>query len=415
MALTRGPAPLLPVAEARARICAAMRVLPKETVGIAHAIGRVLATDVVARVTQPPLAVSAMDGYAVRAADVARVPTTLTQVGEVQAGAIYQGAIAAGETVRIFTGAPLPTGADAIVIQEDTTAEGTRITVNESAAQGRYVRPAGLDFTVGTVGIEAGKRLSPRDIGLAAAMNVPWLEVRRRPRVALLATGDEIVRPGEPVGPGQIVSSNALAMAAVLSENGADPIDLGIALDNRESLAQMAQGVRGADLLITMGGASVGEHDLVRAVLGERGLAIDFWQIAMRPGKPLMFGTLDGIPMIGVPGNPVSSLVCALVFVVPAIRALLGLAAAAAPDTIGARLGAALPANDRREDYLRATLDPGDNGIWVATPFATQDSSMLSTLAAATGLIVRPPLAPAAAAGDRVAVIPLPGTASPAI
>lgn len=408
MALARPSPTLLPVAVARARIVAAVSPTAKESISIAQAAGRVLASDVVARVTQPPVAISAMDGYAVRSSDVARVPTTLLNIGAVAAGESFLGAVGAGEAVRIFTGAPVPRGADAIVIQEDVDASGTSIVVRESALRGRYVRPAGLDFEVGAVGISSGKILTARDVGLAAAMNVPWIDVRRKPRVALLATGNEIVRPGESVGANQIVSSNALAMAAAIGANGGLPIDLGIALDTRESLAAMVAGAKGADLLVTMGGASVGDHDLVRAVLGERGLAIDFWQIAMRPGKPLMFGTIGGIPMIGVPGNPVSSLVCALIFVVPAVRAMLGLSDDPRAGRVPARLGADLDANDRREDYLRATLVPCAGDLPIATPFATQDSSMLSTLARADALLVRASLAPPAKAGDRVEVIPLP-------
>lgn len=404
---------MIPVAEAVARITAAFAPLPAETVPLAAARGRVLAEDAVARVTQPPFAVSAMDGYAVRAADTARPPVALREIGRVPAGGRFAGAVGPGETVRIFTGARVPDGADAVVIQENATADGGRIVVRKAAAAGAFVRPAGLDFRAGAVGLAAGRRLDARALGLAAAMNLPWLRVRRRPRVALLATGDEIAMPGEPVGANQIVSSNALALRAVVEGCGGEALDLGIARDDRESLRRHAAGARGADLLVTMGGASVGEHDLVRSALGDAGLALDFWKIAMRPGKPLMFGALGETRLLGLPGNPVSSLVCALVFLRPALGRMLGLAADAAPETRRARLGAALAANDERQDYLRAALDRRADGALVATPFARQDSSMLSLLAQAGCLVVRPPHAPAARRGAAVDVIPLEGGAPP--
>jgi len=397
---------MISVAEARARILAGLRPLPAETVSIADAHGRVTAEPVLARVTQPPADMSAMDGYAVRAADAATVPATLRRIGEAQAGLAFAGRVGPGEAVRIFTGAPVPEGADAIVIQEDTEADGSAIRVNEAASLGRHIRRAGLDFRAGAEGLAAGRRLAPADIGLVAAMNVPWLQVARRPRVALLATGDEIVRPGEPIGPSQIVSSNALALAALIRRAGGEPIDLGIARDEAASLAALAEGARGADLLVTLGGASVGERDLVRGVLGEQGLELDFWQIAMRPGKPLMFGRLAGTAMLGFPGNPVSSLVCGILFLVPALEAMQGLPGAA-PATTPALLGRDLGPNDRREDYMRATLARDGEGRLVVTPFPVQDSSMLSRLAAADCLLVRPPHAPAAKAGEPVQVLPL--------
>ena len=295
---------MIPVAEAVARIAAAFSPLPAETVPLAAAHGRVLAADVVARITQPPFAVSAMDGYAARAADVADPPTTLRQIGSVPAGARFEGTVGPSETVRIFTGAPVPDGADTIVIQENAEADGDAITVRAGAPAGRYIRPAGLDFRAGEVGVPAGRRLDARAIGLAAAMNQPWLTVRRKPRIALLATGDEIVMPGEPLGANQIVSSNTHALRAVVEGCGGEAIDLGIARDDEDSLVRLAAGARGADLLITTGGASVGEHDLIRDALKDEGLALDFWKIAMRPGKPLMFGTVGGTRLLGLPGNP---------------------------------------------------------------------------------------------------------------
>src|SRR5437879_6152483 len=316
---------MISVEEALARLLAPLEALPAEQISISEAVGRVLAEDVAARRTQPPFAVSAMDGYAVRAADVAQVPTRLRIVAEIPAGAGYDGTLGPGEAARIFTGAPIPAGADAIVIQEDTARDGDRVEVREGAAKGRYVRRAGLDFAEGEVLLEAGRRLTPRDIGLAAAMNRPWLFVHRRPRVGILSTGDEIVMPGDPIGPHQIVSSNALSLAAFVTACGGTPIQVGNAPDDPDALRHIAAAAQGMDLFVTTGGVSVGEHDLVRAVLSEEGLAIDFWQIAMRPGKPLMVGRYRGTPMLGLPGNPVSTLVCSLLFLKPAIDRLSGL------------------------------------------------------------------------------------------
>jgi len=397
---------MISVAEARARILAALAPLGAETVPVADGFGRVLAEDVVARVTQPPAAVSAMDGYAVRGADVAAGPTTLSQIGAVPAGAAFLGTVGPGECVRIFTGAPLPMGTDTIVIQENVRAEGVRIEVTEATMPGRFVRPAGLDFRTGDIGVAAGTVIGVRHLALAAAMNHPWLRVARKPRVAILATGDEVVMPGEPIAPNQIVSSNGLALAAFVRSWGGEPVQLGIAPDRADALQAMAAGARGADLLVTTGGASVGEHDLVRSALGARGLELDFWQIAMRPGKPLMFGRIGDTPMLGLPGNPVSSLVCSEIFLRPILLRLQGAADGAAP-LREASLGADLPANDRREDYLRATLSRGADGETIATAFGKQDSSMLSLLARADALLIRAPHAPALRAGSRVSVLPL--------
>lgn len=403
--------PLLPVAEALSRITGAMQPVAAETIALPDAPGRILAVPVVSRRTQPPFAMSAMDGYAVRAADVAKTPTDLKLIGEAPAGNAFAGTVGPGEAVRIFTGGPVPQGADAIIIQENTERDGDRITILKGVSPGTYIRPEGLDFREGDSLLQAGKRLGARDIALAAAMNVPWLSVRRRPRIALLATGDELVRPGEPIGPQQIVTSNNLGLAGIIARAGGEAIDLGIAPDNREALAAMAAGARGADMLITLGGASVGDHDLVQSVLGEQGLVVDFWRIAMRPGKPLIFGRVGDTPMIGLPGNPVSALVCGLIFVQPAIAALL--------DDRGrlnarsqARLGCDLPQNDERQDYLRASLAlAGDNhplaGEFIATPFERQDSSMLSSLARADCLVIRPPHAVPAKTGDRVDILQL--------
>ncbi|HEX5454611.1 MAG TPA: gephyrin-like molybdotransferase Glp [Stellaceae bacterium] len=403
---------MISVEEALARLLRPLEALPAEQVSLADAVGRVLAEDVTARRTQPPFAVSAMDGYAVRAADVARVPATLRIVAEIPAGAGFAGTLGPGEAARIFTGAPLPDGADTIVIQEDTERSGDRVEIREGAPSGTYVRRAGLDFAEGDVLLRAGRRLTPRDIGLAAAMNRPWLFVHRRPRVGILSTGDEIVMPGDPIGPHQIVSSNALALAAFMTACGAVPVLVGNAPDDPDALRRIAAAARGVDLFVTTGGVSVGEHDLVRDVLSEEGLAIDFWQIAMRPGKPLMVGQYRGVPMVGLPGNPVSTLVCSLLFLKPALDRLGGLAEEPAPPAT-VRLGVAIRHNDRRQDYLRARLVRAADGMLEAVPFEVQDSSMMRPLAASDCLVVRPPHAPALPAGSEVPIIGFPGGAWP--
>lgn len=406
---------MISVEEALGRILAAFAPLPPEQVGLDRALGRVLAADVIARVTQPPVAVSAMDGYAMRGADVtpkalADGPVTLRLIGEAPAGGAHDGTVGPGEAVRIFTGGPVPAGADTVIMQENTERDGDRVTILQAARPGHFVRPAGLDFRAGEVGLVAGRLLGARDIGLAAAMNHPWLLVRRRPRVAILSTGDEIVMPGEPLGANQIVGSNGLALAALVRACGGAPNMLGIAPDSEDALRHMAAGAAGADLLITSGGASVGDHDLVQKALGADrvGLEIDFWRVAMRPGKPLMFGRFGDTPLIGVPGNPVSSLVCGLLYVRPAIERMLGLEHPGGVEEI-AVLGADLEANDHRQDYLRASLSQGADGARVATPFTAQDSAMLARLTAADCLIVRPPEAPAARTGEPVAILPLAG------
>src|SRR5215472_8341971 len=399
---------MISVEKALKRLLEPLKPLAAEQVALADAFGRVLAEPLIARRTQPPAALSAMDGYAVRASDVASVPARLRVVGSVPAGQSYARAVNSGEAVRIFTGAPLPAGADAIVIQEDTERDGDIVIVRQVAPKGRYVRPAGLDFVAGAEGLPARRLLTARDIGLAAGMDRPWLMVHRRPRVAILSTGDEIVMPGEPIGPNQIVSSNSLALGAFVSACGAEPLQLGIAADTPDSVRHLAEGARGADLLITTGGASVGEHDLVKDSLRADGLELDFWQIAMRPGKPLMVGRYRDTAMVGLPGNPVSTLVCALIFLKPAIERLSGLDPVAEPP-VTARLAVPLGANDRRQDYLRATLARASDGELEAKPFEKQDSSMMSLLARSDCLVVRPPNAPAVKAGERVTVIPLGG------
>lgn len=399
---------MLSVAEARSRIVAAFRPLGGEQVGLMDALGRVLAEDITARTTQPPVAVSAMDGYAVQALDVAKVPARLRIVGYAPAGGGFTGNVGAGEAVRIFTGGPLPAGADAIIIQEDTTTNGDHVLVREGAPIGHYIRPAGLDFKAGDKLLTRGRQLTARDIGMAAAMNQPWLRVTRRPRIAVLATGDEVVMPGDPIGPNQIVSSNGLSLSAFVVARGGTPVHLGIAPDDRAALRAMADAAVDCDLLVTAGGASVGDHDLIQSVLGEAGMQLDFWRIAMRPGKPLMFGRIGATPILGMPGNPVSAMVCAVMFLRPAIDVMLGRVEETRPPST-ALLGCDLSKNDSREDYLRAKTSYDSVGQLVATPYPKQDSSMLSLLAKADCLVVRSPRAPAIRAGTKVEIVLLSG------
>jgi len=397
---------MISVAEALAKVLAGISEVSSEQVPLSDALGRVLAEDIAARLTHPPAAVSAMDGYAVRAEDVSRVPVTLKQIGESQAGSGFDGSVGAGEKVRIFTGAPLPDGADAIVIQEDTDTDGDVITMKESSPSGKWVRPAGLDFNEGDVLLKAGEMLTARAVGLAGAMNVPMLNVRRRPHVAFMSTGDELVMPGDRVGPDQIINSNAIAMAAYVQALGGEPDNLGIARDTEGSLRQVLEGAKGADLLVTMGGASVGDYDLVQKVLGEQGMDLGFYKVAMRPGKPLIFGTLAGIPVLGLPGNPVSAGVTAAIFLKAAMEKMLGIPENTGPAAT-AVLSSDLGKNGWRQDYMRARLSHDKDGNLVATPFEAQDSSMQARLAEAGCLIVRAPDAPPAKKGERVEIIPL--------
>lgn len=396
---------MLSVEEARARILAPLVATPAETVSLAAAFGRVTAAPIVARRTQPPCDVSAMDGYALRAAD-AEPGVRLRVIGSAPAGHPFAGAVGMGEAVRIFTGSVVPAGADSILLQEEATSDGTSVVVGGSVHAGKHVRRAGQDFSHNDVLIAAGRRLSARDVGLAAAANHPWLAVHRKPRIAILATGDEITLPGEPLPADGIVSSNAHALAALAVAAGAEPVVLPVVRDDVEAIAAAAEATRGMDLLVTTGGASVGEHDLVQAGLSRRGFALDFWKIAMRPGKPLIAGRVGEVPMLGLPGNPVSALVCAMLFVLPALERLSGLPGEAAPME-QAILGAPLRANDSRADHLRATLAIDADGRLVATPFAQQDSSQMRLLAEATALILRPPRAPPLPQGALVPVIRL--------
>ncbi len=398
---------LMAVADALARVLEGAAALPAETVKLEDAFGRVLAEDLKARRTQPPADVSAMDGYAVRASDVAKAPVVLRIIGEVAAGHPFAGAVKAGEAARIFTGGLMPAGSDTVVIQELATRDGDRVTIQKPTAKGRNVRGQGIDFSDGEVLLNKGKRLSDRDVMLAAAMNYAALPVHRRPKVAVLATGDELVPPGSTPEPGEIVYSNGYAILALARQAGAEVVDLGIARDKVDDIAAAVRKARagGADILVTSGGASVGEHDLVQRALKAEGLDLSFWRVALRPGRPMLHGRLGAMHVLGVPGNPVSAYVCAFLFLVPLIGRLTGRDAPAyAPQK--ARLGRDLPANDERQDYLRATLTEAAEGL-IATPLPAQDSSLMAPLARADCLLIREPNAPAASSGSPCVILKL--------
>lgn len=398
---------LLSVAEALERVLAEAEPLPAEEVPLAEADGRVLAYDLKARRTQPPADVSAMDGYAVRACDVAEAPVRLKLVGEVAAGRPFAAVIGPGEAARIFTGGVVPSGADAVVVQELTRRDGDGVEVQKSTSKGRNIRPQGLDFRAGDALFAKGHRLTARDLQLAAGMNHPLVPVHRRPKIALFATGDELVQPGSEPGPGQIVYSNGFALAALAREEGAEVIDLGVVGDKLEATTAAIRDARdlGADILVTTGGASVGEYDFVNRAFAAVGVALSFWKVAMRPGRPLMHGRLGAMHMLGLPGNPVSSYVCAFLFLLPLIHRLCGRTDLAAP-TESATLGCDIAANDERADYMRSTLVEGPDGA-VATPFPIQDSSMMAPLAKADCLLIREPHAPPAKAGSRCEIVRL--------
>ncbi|NOT40076.1 MAG: molybdopterin molybdotransferase MoeA [Alphaproteobacteria bacterium] len=396
---------MLTVADAQEKVLEGLKRLGSEQVSVAAAAGRTLAADVAANRTQPPFDVSAMDGYAVRAQDVTNLPATLKVVGSVAAGAIFERSVAKGEAVRIFTGAPVPKGANTIVIQENTKVEGENVYVVDGAAPaGRHIRRAGLDFKKGDKLLKAGRVLTSRDVSLAASMNHAALPCVRQPRIAILATGDELVPPGGDPGPAQIIASTSAGLGANALAWGATIRDLGIARDRIDDIRFKAAASDGADLFVTLGGASVGDHDLVQKALVPE-LKVSFWKIAMRPGKPLIFGKYRSMPFLGLPGNPVSAFVCAQLFLKPMIAKLLGRDDAQTPLT--ARLAGTLAANEQRQDYVRCGLRTESDGTLTAEPFPVQDSSMLRLLAHADGLIVRPPGDPARADGDAVAVLRL--------
>ena len=401
----------LGVDDALARVLEHARPLGEpETVPLARALGRTLAEDLLARRTQPPVDVSAMDGYAVRHADFMTARARLRLVGESAAGHAFEGALKPGECVRIFTGARAPAGADTILLQEDAIVENGLIHASATPAPGRHIRAKGVDFSIGSTALPAGTRLGPAQIALAAAADHAELSVARRPRVAIVASGDELVEPGHGAGPDRIVSCNDLAAAGLVEQAGGEPIHLGIC---RDDLADLKRGIgrareARADVLVTLGGASVGDHDLLRPALAGEGMTPGFWRIAMRPGKPLIFGRLDEAFVLGLPGNPISCYVCALLFLVPLLRALQGDLAAGEDRTEAALLGVDMPANKGRRDFPRARLSKDAVGRLIATPLPLQDSSLLSELAEARALLIREIDAPPAKAGEPCRILRLP-------
>lgn len=392
--------PLISVEEALLRVLDGVATLPAEEIPIDAAHGRVLAATLASRRTQPPADLSSMDGYAVLAADIAEVPARLRLIGESAAGRPFQGNMKAGETVRIFTGAIMPPGGDQVVPQENVSRDGEDITIN-TLPKGKFVRRQGFDFKAGQVMLEAGRRLNARDIGLAAAMDHAKLMATRKPRVAIIATGDELVEPGGGDAPDKIVASNPVTLAALIRQEGGEPVTLGIFPDRLDAIGGAIRSARNLDIdiLLTIGGASVGDHDLIVPALTQEGFNIAFHRMAMRPGRPMLLGLSDNLRVIGLPGNPVSAFVCAFLFLVPLLRKLQG-RSDALPQTESALLGRAVDANDHRQDFLRAKFTRRGDGQLVATPFKLQDSSMQAVLHAADGLVVRAPHAPAASEGS---------------
>ncbi len=400
---------LISVEEALDRVLQSAQALGVETVAIDQAFGRTLAQPITALRTQPPFNASAMDGYAVRGVDIAKSGARLRVIGESAAGHRYPHPLGAHEAVRIFTGAPVPEGADTILLQEHATRDGDDVIVTEPETPGRHIRKTGLDFLKGDELISSGVRLNERTLALAAAMGHGHVRVARKPKVAILATGDELVEPGHAAGSDQIVASNHLTAAALVARAGGEALQLGIAGDSFLSLERgiIAAEQQDADVLVTLGGASVGDHDLVQSVLARRGMELAFWRIAMRPGKPLIHGRLGRMAILGLPGNPVSSYVCARLFLMPLIHAMQGDAQAGADVSEPALLGCAVRVNDKRQDYLRAALSAGTNGLPVATPYEVQDSSMIRVMAEAGALVIRPPNAAAQEAGTACRIIRL--------
>lgn len=398
---------LLPVNEALERLLDGAAPREGEIVALAEASGRVLAEDVHALRTQPPFDATAMDGYAVRAADVESVPVTLQVIGDAPAGRRYEGSVGAGQAVRIFTGAPMPPGADTIVIQENARRLDKRaVEIIETVAAGRHIRRMGLDFAAGDLLLQKGRLLDAGAVSLAAAANHARLPVVSKPLLAIIATGDELLPPGGEPGPDQIVASNSFGVAAIAASVGARVLDLGIVADSRPAISARIRHALdlGADVVVTLGGASVGDHDLTNEALLAEGMTLDFWKIAMRPGKPLMFGRRERTRFLGLPGNPVASLVCSHLFLKPLLSQLGG--RHYQPDICEAALDRPMAANDLRQDYVRAVLRDGPEGLR-ATPFEVQDSSMLKTFADANGLIIREPFAPPAAVGTVCSVLRL--------
>ena len=398
---------LVPVSEAKSRLLGkANPIEAVETVSLGDANGRVLAKDLTARLTQPPFHASAMDGYALAAGDAPAIGSELVVVGSAAAGHAFDGTVGKGETVRIFTGAPLPEGTDSILIQEDAEKlEGNRIRTKFEVVKGRHVRPRGQDFAEGETVVPAGTLIDFSHLTVAAAMNHPTVEVYRRPRVAILATGDELLPPGETPGPAQIIASNTFGVAALVRDNGGEVLDLGIVKDRQEDIVAAIDRARTekADVLVTLGGASVGDHDLVQSTLKSVGMELDFWRIAMRPGKPLMVGALGDMQVLGLPGNPVASLVTSMLFLEPLLRKLGHL-----PDRkreVQGVTARTLAANDQRQDYLRSTLTRDNEGNLVVDSYQKQDSSMMKIFAHSDALIIRPPHAPELPAGSPCSIL----------
>jgi molybdopterin molybdotransferase len=396
---------LISVAEALNRVLAHAQALPPEEVALEDANGRVLARDLTALRTQPPADVSAMDGYAVRTADIANAPLGLKVIGEVAAGRPFAAVVGPGEAARIFTGGVIPAGADTVVVQELTNREADRVEVLKPSSKGLHIRAEGLDFRCGDSLFAKGHWLTARDLALLAGMNHPLVTLHRRPKIALFATGDELVPPGTEPGPGQIVYSNGFALAALARQEGAAVTDLGLVGDAIEATLAAIHRARDipADILVTTGGASVGDYDFVHKAFAAEGMDLSFWKVAMRPGRPLMHGRLGGMHILGLPGNPVSSYVCAFLFLIPLIRRMSGRADLTVP-VESAVLGCDLPANDEREDYLRSSLRHTPAGT-IATPFPLQDSSMMVPLAKSDCLVIREPYAPPANVGSRCAIV----------
>ena len=395
---------LLPVEEALRRVLEGVKPLPAEEVSLRQATGRILAEDVTASRDMPPFDASSMDGYAVRAQDVQEVPATLRVVAEAAAGHGVDVEVGAGEAVRIFTGSPVPPGADAIVIQEHTEREGDTVRVLQAPVPGRFIRRRGMDYRAGETLLRAGQKLGARQINLAASLNRPTLQVRKKPKVAILACGDELVMPGEEPREDQIIASNNFGLAAFVEQHGGEVMDLGLQPDDVDAIAAAIERGREADVLVSIGGASVGDYDFIGDAFEKLGIARDFWKVAQRPGKPLMFARRGHQRILGLPGNPVSALVCAYLYLRPLMAKLLG--TDMTPRRMRARLAADLPENDERQDYLRVRLQADEQtGEPLAVPFSRQDSAMLRALAEADGLIIRPPHAPALPAGETVDVL----------
>ena len=408
MAHSRNGSGLLSVDAALDRILASLSTTTTTRVLLTDALGQILAEDIHATLTLPPQDVSAMDGYAVRADDVAQCPANLTRVGEAAAGHPWTGHVEPGQAVRIFTGGYVPNGADTIIIQENvdapSEADHSVITVREGAAKGRYIRPAGLDIAAGARALAKGSLLSARSIGLAIAAGATSAVVSKPPRIGILSTGDELVPPGQTPGPGQIISSNAAFLSAFVKSCGAEAVDLGIAIDKPGAVSNAIMAATNLDMVVTTGGASVGIHDHIVDDLADG--TLDFWKIAMRPGKPLIWGKIGKTPLLGLPGNPVSTAVCALVFLTPAISKIGG--GTYQQQLFSATITSDLPENDQRQDYMRASLESGDDGLTLVRPAHRQDSSMMATLAHANAFIVRPPFDPPLTAGDTVTILPMP-------